>query len=195
MKKASKIFLIFSGILGIFITIAMAFLVAFYAFSFLASSITVIVLTIVNIAVNASEFDATQLLPLVYLIPLTIGSITFIVVFGCGAIFSLLVTIFSFIGLKKKSKTAINVLDIVFTVLTTCIGLPYILSGIYCLIILLVLFMVSWILFLTPIGWLYLAFIIISLGSLLLLIFSILGNVFAIVARSKEKKIEQEETN
>lgn len=198
MKKASKVLLIISGIFNVIVTLAFFGMVLLFCFAFVAVLFAQIV-GIVSLMVQSANLAEgelpnvlTRIIPIVaYSILGLIEISIIIVVLGFGGITSLLATIFNFKGVKKNSKKSTHILGIVFSTLTALTGILWLLSGVYALIILLLLWFVILILLLTPVGWAYIGFVIISFGSILVFILAIIGNIFGLIAIAKKKKEEE----
>ena len=196
MKKASKIILIFSGILGILISLAFLYLSVFFALGYVVETGVGIFLEIRQLTtlttaeeVFTSLFSAILTFGIPGLIIILFAVITFV-----GFLFMLLGAIFTFVASKKNSKKAHHIMSIVFNTLGVIAGLPFLYLGCLYTLYFIVLFIVVIILLLTPIGWLIVSFIAISIGNIILFNIMLLGNIFGFIAIAKQKKQEEIES-
>ena len=196
MKKASRVLLIISGIFGILISLAFLYLSAFLVLGYVVETgvgifVEIRQLTTVTTAeeVFASLFSAMLAFGIPGAIIILFAGVTFI-----GFLFILLGAIFTLVASKKNSKKAHHIMSIVFNTLGTIAGLPFLYLGCLYTLYFIVLFIVVIILLLTPIGWLYVSIIAVSLGSILLFNIMLLGNIFGFIAIAKQKKQEELES-
>ena len=196
MKKASRIILVISGILGILISLAFLYLSLIFAVGYVVETgvgifLEIRQLTTVTTAEEAftSLFSALLAFGIPGLIIILFAVITFV-----GFLFMLLGAIFTLVASKKNSKKAHHIMSIVFNTLGAIAGLPFLYIGCLYTLYFIVLFIVVIILLLTPIGWMIVSFIAISIGSIILFNIMLLGNIFGFVAIAKQKKQEEIES-
>ena len=187
MKKASKVFLILAGVMGVFVTIAMAVL-AFYLFF---GGVVFTVYSILGLT-GVIESGGDSGVFASYLI-ISVALFVFSAIAAIGAFLGLLSTIFAFIACKKKSKLAIHIISIVLTAFTAVCGFAFYWYGLVYLIVFVLLWFLIIVMMLTPVFWLGLSFILAGFGSGLFALLAIVGNVFGIIAISKQKKLEAQE--
>lgn len=196
MKTASKVLLIISGVLGILISIAFLFLSAIFGIGYIAETVAGLFLEVRQLTI-LSSFDEVSTSLISGLIAFGIGGLVillFLFDLIIGFLFTLLGSIFSLVSCKKKSKKAFHILSIVFHTLGMLFGLPFLYFGTLYLLYFIILFVVMLILLITPIGWLIVSFIAVSIGGIFLFNIMLAGNILGLIALAKQKKQEELES-
>ena len=183
MKKASKVFHVLASAFGVLVTLALAIIIVASIISIIGG-IVMVVISFVSTPASAEESYSAGLL--IGGIALAISGVVLTIMTTFFMILLLVGTIFAFIGIKKDKK-AIYIINIIFGGLAAFPFMAYLPLGLYAIVYLILYLVIIIIIFLTPIGWILLSYVIASFGSLLFLVFSILGGVFGIITEKKEK--------
>ena len=183
MKKASKVFHILAGVIGVFLIIA-SILALFACMVFLIAGIVAGIFMIIYRSFNANFIIPTCIYSGIGII---VGTITLIIL-----LIAFIGTVLAFVGLLNKKVT--NIINIVFGVLVLIAPILYFLFALWnalCFInpgylILVVILLV------TPIGWMCISPILVFLNGLLFFILSILAGVFGLLSNKKKKQQPEE---
>lgn len=177
MKKASKLLHIFAGIIGIFVTLALAVICVYY-FLCIPAGIVLLILYFTGIVGGESALVSGIIYPIFGLLGL-IPSLLFVLSSFIG-------TVLAFVGIKNNK--VINIINIVFGVFAIGPFLFNLLFAVLFALYFIILILLILLIMLTPYGWIGLSFIIGSFGSLLFMILSILSGVFGLLASRKKKE-------
>lgn len=183
MKKAKTVFQILASVIGVLVTLALAVIIV-VSFLSIIGGIVMVVISFVSTPASAEESYSVGLL--ISGIALALSGVVLVIMTTFFAILSLVGTILAFVGIKKKTK-GISIANIIFGGLAAFPFMAYLPLGLYAIVYLILYLLIIVIIFLTPIGWILLSYVIASFGSLLFLIFSILAGVFEIITEKKEK--------
>lgn len=193
MKIASKVILIIAGVFGILISLAFLYLSILFTVGFFVETGFGIYTGIRQLIGASSVEDALYSLSSTLFIFGLPGFIIFTcaIILLVGFLFMLLGAIFTLIASKKNSKKTHHIMSIVFNTLGVLTGLPFLYFGVIYTLYFIILFVVMLLLLITPIGWIFVSFIAISIGNIILFNIMLLGNIFGFIGIAKQKKQEE----
>ncbi len=190
MKKVGKVFLIIGGIFAILVSCYFAFMLFIDLCCGPIAGLAGIVYIISGFFQETSEAIGSFIgTGVTVILGGIFGMIAGVIIFGTCFLLLLLSGIFAIVAIKRKK--GLNIASIILTALSIFPILYLTPSALYIGLVMLLFFWLFVLLLLTPVTWIYLAFILLVILGWLSIVFIILGNIFTLVSLKKEKQEEE----
>ena len=189
MKTASKILLIIGGVFAILATLSFAYLALYDFLIAMLGTIAAfvgLILLLVGTGNDSASLISSGGMTFGYGTIFAVGGFVLAVIFAIFTLFLLIVAVSAFVGLIQKRPTSI--INIVFGSLTFIPAGLFAIWSIYALLFFIIYFFVMIIFLLTPVGWMYVAMIGITIFSAIAALLIQLGGVFGLIGSFKKKE-------
>ena len=189
MKTASKILLIIGGVFAILATLSFAYLALYDFLIAMLGTIAAfvgLILLLVGTGNDSASLISSGGMTFGYGTIFAVGGFVLAVIFAIFTLFLLIVAVSAFVGLIQKRPTSI--INIVFGSLTFIPAGLFAIWSIYALLFFIIYFFAMIIFLLTPVGWMYVAMIGITIFSAIAALLIQLGGVFGLIGSFKKKE-------